>query len=376
MNTFTRPALISTFRDRVEAGRLLAAKLSAYAGRPNALVLALPRGGVPVGFEVAHALQLPLEVLVVRKLGVPGHEELAMGAIASGGMLYRNERVLASFHVTPAALASALQHETAELERREHLFRGSRPPLQVKGRTLIVVDDGIATGSTMRAALQALATGEPAAVVVAAPVIAADTARDLQEDAGKVVAVLTPDNLNAIGQFYADFQPTSDTEVKRLLAACTTAGGCPAAKPRRPKTRAPAHAGAARSVPPQWAWHFRTLLALRNHLLCGGGDRLRDPGEAMEPPSVHGVDLMDELYDRELGAALPRRTDEAVVEVEAALQRMEQGTYGICAVTGRPIPPAELRALPWRRTAASPRPRRRAPVKTPPLHDVKRPATA
>lgn len=344
-----------TFRDRVEAGRLLARKLVSYAGRPDGLVLALPRGGVPVGFEVAHALRLPFDVLIVRKLGVPGHEELAMGAIASGGALFRNEAVLASLQVDPREFEAALHRESAEVLRRERMYRGNRPPVQFEGKTVILVDDGIATGSTVRAAVRALTAGRPAAIVVAAPVIAAGTARALEDDANAIVAVMGPADLMAIGQYYADFRQTTDDEVRDLLGRCTTGAGCPEPeKPRSGRSRVCLLRARRRPrVPASWAWHYRTLIALRDHLRSEQGDRARDPCDAMEPPSLHGADLADELYDRELAAALPAAPAVALAEVDAALRRIEDGTYGLCEATGRRIAPAQLQAKPWCRRAAA-----------------------
>jgi len=206
------------FRHRVEAGRLLADKLGAYAGRDDVLILALPRGGVPVGFEVARQLKAPLDVLIVRKLGVPGHEELAMGAITIGGVEYREESVIASLHIPPASIAEVVRHERAELARREHAYRGDRPFPQLAGRTVIVVDDGIATGSTMRAAVRALQTKRPAAIIVASPVASESAILALQSEVDAVVTLLIPEDFFAIGQFYDDFSQTTDEEVKALLA--------------------------------------------------------------------------------------------------------------------------------------------------------------
>jgi putative phosphoribosyl transferase len=212
------------FHDRTDAGRILAARLTHFARRPEVLVLALPRGGVPVGFEVAQKIGVPLDVLVVRKLGVPGNLELAMGAIASGGALYRNEPVIAAWSVTPREFKRAVERETAELARREAAYRGERPPAEVAGRMVILVDDGIATGSTMRAAIHALASRRPAGIVVAAPVIAAQTVAELAPWVNEVVTALAPDELMAIGQFYADFRQTTDDEVRALLARAKTCG--------------------------------------------------------------------------------------------------------------------------------------------------------
>jgi putative phosphoribosyl transferase len=209
------------FRHRVEAGRLLADKLGAYAGRDDVLILALPRGGVPVGFEVARQLKAPLDVLIVRKLGVPGHEELAMGAITIGGVEYREESVIASLHIPPASIAEVVRRERAELARREHAYRGDRPFPQLAGRTVIVVDDGIATGSTMRAAVRALQTKRPAAIIVASPVASESAILALQSEVDAVVTLLIPEDFFAIGQFYDDFSQTTDEEVKALLARTT-----------------------------------------------------------------------------------------------------------------------------------------------------------
>lgn len=203
------------FPDRRHAGRALAEKLMHYAGNTNLLVLALPRGGVPVGFEVAHALQAPLDVFVVRKLGFPGHEEYAMGAIASGGV--RVMSPMPGFSVSPEAVAEVVAREQAELVRREQLYRGQRPAMSLNGRTVIVVDDGLATGATMRAALLAIRQQLPARLVVAAPVGAEDTCRALQSEADEVVCAAMPQPFRAVGLWYKDFPQTSDDEVIALL---------------------------------------------------------------------------------------------------------------------------------------------------------------
>jgi len=206
------------FHQRSEAGALLAEQLADRAGRDDVIVLALPRGGVPVGFEVARRLKAPLDVLVVRKLGVPGHEELAMGAIAAGGIEYRDESVIASLQVPPARVAEVLDRERAELARRERAYRGNRPFPPLAGRTVIVVDDGIATGATMRAAVRALQTRRPAAIIVAAPVASESAIQALAPEVTAVVTLLIPEAFFAIGQFYEDFGQTTDEEVKDLLA--------------------------------------------------------------------------------------------------------------------------------------------------------------
>lgn len=205
------------FRDRADAGRQLANKLTEYAGR-DVVVLALPRGGVPVGYEVARALGAPLDVFLVRKLGVPGHEELAMGAIASGGVQVLNEDVLQLHGITEEELKAAAQREEQELERRESAYRDGRPPLSVRDRTVILTDDGLATGSTMRAAVRALRGLDPARIVVAVPVGAPDTCEDLRKEADEVVCAVEPEPFYAVGMWYHDFSQTTDEEVRGLLA--------------------------------------------------------------------------------------------------------------------------------------------------------------
>jgi predicted phosphoribosyltransferase len=206
------------FRDRREAGRLLAARLAPYRGRPDVLVLALPRGGVPVGYEVARALGAPLDVFLVRKLGVPGHEELAMGAVASGGVQVLNADVLAGLGLSDRVVAAVAARELQELERRERLYRGARPPRDVQGRTVILVDDGLATGATMRAAIHALRRRGAARIVVAVPVAPLQTCAELRAEADEVVCLVTPEPFLAVGLWYDDFTQTSDDEVRALLA--------------------------------------------------------------------------------------------------------------------------------------------------------------
>lgn len=208
----------SRFRDREEAGRLLASELEKrFGGRDGLVVLALPRGGVPVGFEIAKRLEAPLDVFVVRKLGVPGHEELAMGAIASGGVRVLNEDVVSYLRVPPGTIDAVAEMEERELERRERSYRGSRPPLDVGGKTVIIVDDGLATGSTMRAACAALRKLGPRQIVVAVPVAAPDTCRDFEREVDHVICLRTPEPFQAVGLWYADFSQTTDEEVHQLL---------------------------------------------------------------------------------------------------------------------------------------------------------------
>ena len=205
------------FADRRQAGRVLAELLEPYRGGEDLLVLALPRGGVAVGFEVAHALQAPLDVFVVRKLGFPGHEEYAMGAIASGGVRVMNP--LPGIGVSPDALAAVVAREQAELVRREQLYRAGRPALSIRGRTVIVVDDGLATGSTMRAAVPAIRQQQPGRLVVAVPVGAEDTCALLRGEADEVVCAAMPEPFRAVGLWYRDFPQSSDDEVRQLLEA-------------------------------------------------------------------------------------------------------------------------------------------------------------
>jgi putative phosphoribosyl transferase len=205
------------FLNRREAGIELAEKLSRFAGRQDVVVLGLARGGVPVAFEVARSLRVPLDVFVVRKLGAPGHEEFAIGAIASGGVRVLNTEAIQLLGLTPAAIERITMLELQELERREREYRDNRPPANVKGRTVIVVDDGLATGATMQAAITALRKQQPAEIIVAAPVVAADTCRNLRTTADDCVYVQSPEPFYGVGLWYVDFSPTSDDEVRSLL---------------------------------------------------------------------------------------------------------------------------------------------------------------
>jgi predicted phosphoribosyltransferase len=210
--------MITRFRDRVDAGRVLARKLDRYRGRPDLLVLALPRGGVPVGFEVARELGAPLDVFVVRKLGMPGHEEYAIGAIASGGVRIINEEAITAFGVTDAEIEAVTAAESAELERRERRYRDGRPPPEIAGKTVILVDDGLATGSTMRAAVEALREEGPARLVVAVPTAAPETCHEIGRLVDDMVCAMTPEPFYAVGLWYDDFGQTTDEEVHDLLA--------------------------------------------------------------------------------------------------------------------------------------------------------------
>ena len=205
------------FSNRAEAGRELAAALGTYRGRRDVVVLALPRGGVPVGYEVARALDVPLDVFVVRKLGLPANEELAMGALASGGVRILDDYILRVYHVSPDDVARVTIWEQAELERREQLYRGARSFPELTGKTVILVDDGLATGSTMRAAIAALRLEHPSTIIVAVPVGAKETCDAVRELADAVVCARTPEPFHAVGAWYDDFSQTTDDEVHDLL---------------------------------------------------------------------------------------------------------------------------------------------------------------
>ncbi len=205
------------FADRIEAGTALAQGLKPYQNAVNAIILALPRGGVPVGYAVAQALHLPLDVFVVRKLGVPGHPELAMGAIASGHTLYQNTVLIKRLAVSKDAFDQVLRNETAVLNQRETLYRQDRSPLILNNRTVLLVDDGIATGATMHAAILALRSQNPKKIVIAVPVAAEDTLTTLECLVDEIICLLTPSNFCAVGYWYEDFSQTTDAEVQRYL---------------------------------------------------------------------------------------------------------------------------------------------------------------
>lgn len=208
------------FRDRVHAGELLGELLAREVGElDNGIVLGLPRGGVPVAAAVARRLGLPLDVYLVRKLGVPGHEEYAMGAIASGGVRVLNEEAVRTLGIDQATIDTVAERELVELQRREHTYRGDRPPLDLEGKEVILVDDGIATGASMRAAIEAVRSSHPASIIVAVPVTPISTGEALAGIADRVVALTTPDPFYAVGWHYNDFTQTTDDEVRRLLTA-------------------------------------------------------------------------------------------------------------------------------------------------------------
>ena len=207
------------FRDRRDAGQFLAAQLTVYAGRPDLLVLALPRGGVPVAAEVALALRAPLDILVVRKLGVPGHEELAMGAIASGARRVLNCEIVESLRIPDSVIEAVAAQELAELERRERLYRGHRPPPEIRGRTIVLVDDGLATGATTEAAVLSARKQQAGSVVVAVPVASTNAVERLGRVADNVIALVVDPNFEAVGSYYEVFSQTTDEEVVDLLKA-------------------------------------------------------------------------------------------------------------------------------------------------------------
>lgn len=204
------------FQDRREAGRVLGELVASVPDLKDAVVLGLVRGGVPVAFEVARACGLPLDILVVRKLGVPGQEELAMGAIASGGGFVLNEKIVRSCHVSEKKLAHIIERERQEMERREALYREGRPAIETSGRTVVLVDDGLATGASMRAAIRAV-SGRARRVIVAVPVGVKSTCAELAQEVDEVVCALKPDPLDAVSLFYREFGPTDDDEVKSLM---------------------------------------------------------------------------------------------------------------------------------------------------------------
>jgi putative phosphoribosyl transferase len=209
--------MAARFRDRKDAGQRLARELERYAGRPDVIVLALPRGGIPVGYEVAQALNAPLDVFVVRKLGLPDHEELAMGALASGGVRLLNRDVVRMYRVSEEDIERVTRWEQAELERREKSYRGDRAFPNLDGKTVILVDDGLATGSTMRAAVAALRLEGPSRIVVAVPVASPDTCDEFRDIADEIVCAVTPEPFYAVGMWYEDFSQTTDEEVHTLL---------------------------------------------------------------------------------------------------------------------------------------------------------------
>ncbi|MGZ5230152.1 MAG: phosphoribosyltransferase [Burkholderiales bacterium] len=217
---------MAAFKDRTHAGRVLAEKLKHYRDNPDVVVLALPRGGVPVAFEVAQALHARLDVFIVRKLGVPGHEEYAMGAIATGGVRVLNPDLAGM--IPSSAIDAVGAREQQELERRERLYRGDRPPLQIEGRIVILVDDGLATGSTMRAAVAAIRKQNPKRIVVAVPVAAPETCDEFRAEVDEVICASTPEPFRAVGLWYDNFDQTSDEEVHALLDAARKTEAAPA----------------------------------------------------------------------------------------------------------------------------------------------------
>jgi predicted phosphoribosyltransferase len=205
------------FENRADAGRQLASMLAGYAALPDAIVLALPRGGVPVGYEVAVGLGLPLDIFLVRKLGVPGHEELAMGAIASGGVRVLNDDVVGPLNISPSTIERVAASEQQELERREAAYRDGRPSPNLRGTTVILVDDGLATGSTMLVAIRSINLQQPARIVAAVPTAAPSVCAEIGREADEIVCAITPEPFYAVGLWYDDFSETTDEDVRHLL---------------------------------------------------------------------------------------------------------------------------------------------------------------
>jgi putative phosphoribosyl transferase len=208
---------MAVFLDRLDAGRQLAARLGAYAQRDDVIVLALPRGGVPIAYEVAHELGVPLDLFIVRKLGVPGHEELAMGAVAVGGVRVLNDDVVAAMQIPRMVVDAVTERERKELERRARLYRDNLPPPDAHGKTAILVDDGLATGASMRAAVTALRVLGPARIVVAVPVAASPTCDEFRTQVDEIVCAVTPEPFYGVGYWYEDFVQVTDEEVRDLL---------------------------------------------------------------------------------------------------------------------------------------------------------------
>lgn len=227
------------FQDRFDAGRILAEQLRHHAGDPSVLVLALPRGGVPVAFEIAQALASPLDVFIVRKLGVPGCEELAMGAIASGGVRVLNEDVIRQLNIPESAIEAVAAEEAQELSRREKIYRGDREPVQIQHHAVILVDDGLATGASMRAAVQALRRQNPASITIAVPVGSREICDKLRPEVDELICGGTPEPFYAVGTWYSNFIQTTDEEVGRLLERAEEAGRARQAPGRMEKI--PAH---------------------------------------------------------------------------------------------------------------------------------------
>jgi predicted phosphoribosyltransferase len=217
----TKEAKMALFRDRRDAGRKLAQKLIDYRGRKDVIVLALPRGGVPVAYEVALALNAPMDIFIVRKLGLPGHEEVAIGAIASSGVRVLNKDIVRYFNIPEALIDAVARRELQELERRARAYRGNRPPPEVEDRTVILIDDGLATGASMRAAVAGLRAHSPTQIVIAVPTAAPETCEALKPEVDKIICATTPDPFYGVSRWYENFSQTTDEEVKRLLEAST-----------------------------------------------------------------------------------------------------------------------------------------------------------
>jgi putative phosphoribosyl transferase len=213
--------IMDKYFDRYEAGKVLAEYLNNYTNKPNTIVLALPRGGVPVAYEVAKALSIPLDIFIVRKLGTPNHEELAMGAIATGGILVFNDDIIQELDIPKKQIDEVIRRESQELNRRNKKYRGNRTFPDIEGKTIILVDDGIATGATIKAAIKALRLQHPASIIVAVPVAAISTCEEIASTVDKIICPLAPKHFNAVGAWYENFSQTEDEEVHELLAKTT-----------------------------------------------------------------------------------------------------------------------------------------------------------
>lgn len=295
-------------KDRRAAGRELAALLDAYRDRGDVIVLGLPRGGVPVAYEIAKALGVALDVLIVRKLGVPGHEELAMGAIASGGHRVMNQEILLFHDISQETLEAVAAREQRELERRERAYRGNRPEPDLAGKTVILVDDGLATGATMRAAVTAVKHQKPAALIIAAPVAASSTINQLRSQVNECVALTTPEPLFAISQWYVDFRQTTDDEVRELLDQAWHGGEA------RPSE---ADVDLTPIGRPQWSSFCRAFADEHRGWLISLGEvgtetlkRHPDAARDRMRKRVDGVPLQDVAYDPEQDAVLVRVSED------------------------------------------------------------------
>ncbi|MBL8151699.1 MAG: TraR/DksA C4-type zinc finger protein [Blastocatellia bacterium] len=311
--------MFKKFQNRIDAGRQLALSLMAYKDRSDVVVLALPRGGVPVAFEIAKALNAPLDLFIVRKLGVPDQSELAMGAIATGGVLVLNDYVVKSLQIPVQKIKEVVMEEHRELERREKLYRGNRPTPNLQNKVVLLVDDGIATGSTMRAAIKGLKLHSPACIVVATPTAPPPVCRQLQAEVDEVVCLITPEPFSAVGFWYEDFSQTTDDEVRALLKEAASGQqniaylDAIAAQLQSEKEKLHNSASYARSLPT---------------------DELTDGWQ--ERDSAAERELRDIEYSKLSAMQLRLR------QLDEAQERLKAGTYGLCTECGKEINPKRL----------------------------------